>query len=48
MAVQEGYEQIVQILLEKGKPNVNLTTEVFLLIVSYSFSFSPPFLRERQ
>ena len=37
--VQEGHEQIVQILLEKGKPNVNLATKVILLIVSFSFSF---------
>ena len=39
MAVQEGHEQIVQILLEKGKPNVNLATEVFLLIVDCFFFF---------
>ena len=40
MAAQEGHKQTVQILLEKGKPNVNLATKVILLIVSFSFSFS--------
>ena len=29
----QGAEQIVQILLEKGKPNVDLPTKVLLLIV---------------
>ena len=28
IAAQEGHEQIVQILLEKGEPNVDLVTEV--------------------
>ena len=41
IAAANGYEQIVQILLVKGKPNVNLPDEVILLIVSFSFfSFS--------
>ena len=40
MAAQEGHEQVVQILLEKGKPNVDLADQVILLIVSFSFSFS--------
>ena len=30
IAAQKGHEQIVQILLEKGNPNVNLATQVFL------------------
>ena len=40
VAAQNGHEQIVQLLLEKGKPNVDLATKVLLLIVSFSFSFS--------
>ena len=40
IAAQQGHEQIVQILLEKGNPNVDLATEVILLIVSFSFSLS--------
>ena len=32
IAAQNGHEQIVQLLLEKGKPNVNLVTKVLLLI----------------
>ena len=37
-AAQEGHEQIVQNLLEKGA-NVDFVTEVILLIVSFSFFF---------
>ena len=44
VAAQEGHEQIVQLLLEKGKPNVDLAKKVILLIffssVSFSFIFS--------
>ena len=40
IAAQNGHEQIVQILLKKGKPNVDLATEVLLLIVFFFFSFS--------
>ena len=39
IAAEKGYEQIVQLLLEKGKPNVDLPNQVILLIVSFSFSF---------
>ena len=39
LAVQNGHEQIVQILLEKGKPNVDLPDEVLLLIVFFFFFF---------
>ena len=39
IAAQKGHEQIVQILLEKGKPNVDLPIQVLLLIVSFSFLF---------
>ena len=39
MAAQCGHEQIVQILLEKGA-NVDIATEVLLLIVSFFFTFS--------
>ena len=39
VAAFEGDEQIIQILLEKGA-NVDLATEVVLLIVSFSFLFS--------
>ena len=38
-AAENGYEQIVEILLEKGKPNVDFPLEVILLIVSFSFLF---------
>ena len=37
-AAQEGYEQIVQILLEKGA-NVDLADKVILLIVFFFFFF---------
>ena len=43
MAAQCGHEQIVQILLEKGA-NVDIATEVLLLIVSFFFSLSHFFL----
>ena len=36
IAAQNGYEQIVQILLEKGA-NVDLADKVILLIVSFFF-----------
>ena len=40
IAAQEGDEQIVQSLLEKGKPNVDLPDQVLLLIlVSFLFLF---------
>ena len=39
MAAQNGDEQIVQLLLEKEKPSVDLPDQVLLLIVSFSFSF---------
>ena len=39
IAAQFGYEQIVQLLLEKGEPNVDLADQVILLIVSFSFHF---------
>ena len=40
IAAQNGHEQIVEILLEKGNPNVDLADhQVILLIVSFSFSF---------
>ena len=35
IAAQNGYEQVVQILLEKGEPNVDLAFEVILLILSF-------------
>ena len=38
-AAQNGHEQIVQILLEKGNPNVDLATKVILLIVFFFFFF---------
>ena len=38
IAASNGHKQVVQILLEKGKPNVDLPNKV-LLIVSFSFSF---------
>ena len=37
IAAEEGYEQIVQLLLEKGKPNVDFATKVILLIVFLFF-----------
>ena len=37
IAAERGYEQIVEILLEKGKPNVDFADEVILLIVSFLF-----------
>ena len=41
IAAENGDEQIVQLLLEKGKANVDLPNLVLLLIVSFSFfSFS--------
>ena len=44
IAACEGHEQIVQILLEKGKANVDLADEVILLIVSlFLFLFSKDF-----
>ena len=39
VAARNGHEQIVQILLEKGKANVDLPDQVILLIVPFSFSF---------
>ena len=39
IAAQKGHEQIVQILLETGEPNVDLPTKVILLIVSFFFFF---------
>ena len=39
IAAQNGHEQTVQILLEKGEPNVDLADQVLLLIVSFSFFF---------
>ena len=39
VAAENGYEQIVQLLLEKGEPNVDLPDQVLLLFVSFSFSF---------
>ena len=33
VAAYEGYEQIVQILLEKGKPNVDLGDYVIVLFI---------------
>ena len=39
VAASEGQKQIVQFLLEKGNPNVDLADKVILLIVSFSFSF---------
>ena len=39
VAAENGHEQIVEILLEKGKPNVNLPDQVILLIVSFFFFF---------
>ena len=44
IATQNGHKQIVQILLEEGRANVDLPTEVILLIISFSFSFFFQFL----
>ena len=38
IAAFKGYEQIVQLLLEKGA-NVDFATKVLLLIISFSFFF---------
>ena len=44
LAAYKGDEQMVQLLLEKGKPNVDLANEVILLFVFFFlflfFSFS--------
>ena len=40
IAALKGHKQVVQLLLEKGKPNVDLSNNVLLLIISFSFSFS--------
>ena len=37
IAAEDGDKQIVQILLEKGNPNVDLANNVLLLIVSFLF-----------
>ena len=37
VAAFQGHEQIVQILLEKGKPNIDLPDQVILLIVFFFF-----------
>ena len=39
VAAENGHEQIVQILFEKGKPNVDLPDQVLLLVVFFSFFF---------
>ena len=39
IASQKGHEQIVELLLEKGKPNVDLPNVVLLLIVFFFFFF---------
>ena len=39
IAAQYGDEQIVQILLEKGKPNVDLPNKVILFILFFFFFF---------
>ena len=39
IAAENEHEQTVQILLEKGEPNVDLANKVILLIVSFSFHF---------
>ena len=39
IATENGHEQIVQLLLEKGKPNVDFA-KVFLLIVFFFFFFT--------
>ena len=40
IAAFKGDEQIVQLLLEKGKPNVDLADQVILLFVFFFFFFS--------
>ena len=44
IASQNGHEQIVQILLAKGEPNVDLANKVLLLIIFFFFSFFFHFL----
>ena len=39
IAAGRGYEEVVQLLLEKGKANVDLPTKVLLLIVFFFFFF---------
>ena len=39
IAAQKGHEQIVQILLKKGKPNVDLADVVFLFLFFFFFFF---------
>ena len=39
LAACQGHEQIVQLLLEKGNPNVDLPDQVLLLILSFLFLF---------
>ena len=38
LAAGQGHEQIVQILLEKGKPNVDLAAKVILLLLLLYFN----------
>ena len=38
-AVQNGHEQIVQILIEKGNPNVNLPDKVLIIIMDLLILF---------
>ena len=40
IAAQNGHEQIVDILLEKGKANVDLATKVLILFAAFFFLFS--------
>ena len=40
IAAQEGHEQVVQLLLEKGKPSVDLADQVNLFIWFFFFPFS--------
>ena len=45
IAAEKGHAQTVQILLEKGKPNVDLPTEVivlFIIILNLLILFSGP------
>ena len=39
IAAQNAHKQVVQLLLEKGKPNVDFANQVILLIVSFFFLF---------
>ena len=52
VAAQKGHEQTVQILLEKGKPNVDLADQVFVLFIYYfefvDFVFAVPPLEWRR